>query len=330
MMKTLRYFFMSMLMFVSGSAMAQDATIVFDASVDKGNCTSSAPGADQITKDGVTIAVTKGAMNLTDQYRCYKNETFTVTSTAGNITKVEINCTAEGDAQYGPGCFTGATAGAYAFEGKVGTWTGTATTFSLTASSNQVRITKVIVTLGEGGEVTPVEPQPEPTVEEITVAKALEIAGALESGKTTDAEYIVNGFIIADPEWKPYYKDKNDPNSEILNYNLNVTIADDAAAAEGLLVYNVYDLTGTYFATQDADVAKGVKVQIQGKLQNYKGTTLELVKGHFLAIGDKTGIKNVQNNQFQQNGVMYNVAGQVVNNGYKGLVIMNGRKFVNK
>ncbi len=31
-----------------------------------------------------------------------------------------------------------------------------------------------------------------------------------------------------------------------------------------------------------------------------------------------------------QNGLMYNVAGQVVNKGYKGLIIMNGKKFVNK
>ena len=31
-----------------------------------------------------------------------------------------------------------------------------------------------------------------------------------------------------------------------------------------------------------------------------------------------------------QNGAIYNVAGQKVNAGYKGLIIMNGNKFVNK
>ena len=45
-------------------------------------------GAPQVTKDGVTIAVSNGAMNLTDQYRCYKSATFTVTSTVGKLKTV--------------------------------------------------------------------------------------------------------------------------------------------------------------------------------------------------------------------------------------------------
>ena len=129
--------------------MAQ-TTVTFDAATDKGTKTASDPGEDQITKDGVTIAVSNGCMNLTDQYRCYKGATFTVTSTAGNITKVEISCTAEGDAKYGPGCFTDATAGTYAYEGKVGTWTGDAASFSMTSSTNQVRMNTVVVTLAGG------------------------------------------------------------------------------------------------------------------------------------------------------------------------------------
>ena len=47
------------------------------------------------------------------------------------------------------------------------------------------------------------------------------------------------------------------------------------------------------------------------------------------ATAGASGIKAVKANaQFE--GKMYNLAGQVVNKGYKGLVIMNGRKFVNK
>ena len=142
--KILRNVFVAAMAMMSLSGMAQ---ITFDASADKGTCDASNPGADQVTKDGVTIAVSNGAMNLTDQYRCYKSATFTVTSTVGNIQKVEISCTAEGEAKYGPGCFTDATAGSYAFEGKVGTWTGDASSFSMTASTNQVRINTVVVTV---------------------------------------------------------------------------------------------------------------------------------------------------------------------------------------
>ena len=147
--KILRNVFVAAMAMMSLSGMAQ---ITFDASADKGTCDASNPGADQVTKDGVTIAVSNGAMNLTDQYRCYKSATFTVTSTVGNIQKVEISCTAEGEAKYGPGCFTDATAGSYAFEGKVGTWTGDASSFSMTASTNQVRINTVVVTVGGGSQ----------------------------------------------------------------------------------------------------------------------------------------------------------------------------------
>ena len=128
-------------------------TITFDASADKGTCDANNHGADQVTKDGVTIAVSDGAMMLSDQYRCYKSATFTVTSTAGNIQKVEITCAAAGTDKYGPGNFTDATAGTYAFDGNVGTWTGDAATFTMTASGAQVRINTVVVTLagGNGG-----------------------------------------------------------------------------------------------------------------------------------------------------------------------------------
>lgn len=149
MMKTLRYFFMAALAIVALNVSAQ-TTVTFDATVDKGIHGSSDPGADQITKDGVTIAVSNGCMNLDNQYRCYKNQTFTVSSTVGNIQKVEITCTAAGEEKYGPGCFTDPTVGTYAFEDKVGTWTGDAAEFSLTASTNQVRITTAVVTIGGG------------------------------------------------------------------------------------------------------------------------------------------------------------------------------------
>ena len=149
--RILRNFFVAALAILSASAMAQ-TTVTFDAAADKGSCDASNPGADQVTKGGVTIAVSNGAMKLDNQYRCYKNATFTVTSTIGNIAKVEITCTAEGTEKYGPGCLTDATAGAYAYEGKVGTWTGDAASFSLTASTAQVRINTVVVTIAASSQ----------------------------------------------------------------------------------------------------------------------------------------------------------------------------------
>lgn len=130
-------------------AMAGD--VVFDATVDKGQWGSNDDAAaESITKDGVTISCTQGRWNLTDQYRVFKNATFTVASET-TITKVVIECTANGTAQYGPGNFTGDDN--YTYEGKIGTWVGSANEINLVASGAQVRITKVTVTID--GEVTP-------------------------------------------------------------------------------------------------------------------------------------------------------------------------------
>jgi hypothetical protein len=71
----------------------------------------------------------------------------TLTSTAGNIVKVEFTCTANDEEKYGPGCFT-ADGGSYSYSGPVGTWKGSASSVVFTASTNQVRATQVVVTLG--------------------------------------------------------------------------------------------------------------------------------------------------------------------------------------
>ena len=135
-----------------------NGAIVFDADVDKGNAGTDSNNATayQITKNGVTLDVTSGILgtyNNEMHYRIYKNQTLTVTSTVGNIAKIEFTCTANGDEKYGPGCFTAST-GEYGHDGAaVGTWTGDAATITFTASANQVRATQIVVTLASATAV---------------------------------------------------------------------------------------------------------------------------------------------------------------------------------
>jgi len=145
MRKTLRFLLLSLLVMICGVSFAQ-TTVTFDVAVDKS--ASADAGEVSITKDGVTIATTQGIFGNGSQYRIYKSQTFTVTSTEGNIQKIEFTCTASGTAKYGPGCFTDPTAGTYTYDDKVGTWVGDAASVSLTASLNQVRATKIVVTIG--------------------------------------------------------------------------------------------------------------------------------------------------------------------------------------
>lgn len=101
---------------------------------------STTAGEQSGEKDGVTIAVEEGMLSAATSaghYRAYKGKTFTVSVSEGNIVGIEVVCTANGTTKYGPGCFTAAV-GTYAYEGKVGTWTGSAEKVDLVPSSNQV------------------------------------------------------------------------------------------------------------------------------------------------------------------------------------------------
>ena len=160
-------------------------TVTFDADVDKGNATET-QAEYEVIKDGVTMTVSSGRLgtyNNEVHYRIYKNQTLTLTSTAGNIVKVEFTCTGNDDAQYGPGCFT-ASAGDYNYSGPLGTWTGSDSEVVFTATTNQVRATQVVVTLGEGGgdnpggNDDPVTPEVSTTITGLKEADAVFVADA--------------------------------------------------------------------------------------------------------------------------------------------------------
>ena len=128
-----------------------NGTITFDADVDKGNAIEYVDGATgqefTISKDGVTLTVSSGLLgkyNNELHYRIYKSQTLTISSTVGNIVSVEFTCTANGDAKYGPGCFTW-NVGDYTYSGAVGTWSGSADEVVFSASLNQVRASQIVV-----------------------------------------------------------------------------------------------------------------------------------------------------------------------------------------
>ncbi len=170
------------------------------------------------------------------------------------------------------------------------------------------------------------DPTPTPTIDTITVAKAMEIGTALAGGKTTDVEYIVNGIVVEDPVWSPY-KDKT--TGEIKNYNVQLRMNDTMGVVENaLLVYNPYNLENTYFPTIDESLAVGTEVSLQGKIQNYvknEVSTIEFVKAHFLKIGLQTAVNAVKADSRLQ-GTIYNLKGQRVKVAGKGLYIVNGKK----
>lgn len=51
---------------------------------------------------------------------------------------------------------------------------------------------------------------------------------------------------------------------------------------------------------------------------------------NFGGNGETTGINGIENEAKKNDGIMFNLAGQKVQKSYKGMVIMNGKKFINK
>ena len=148
----LRYSFVALMAMFVGNVMADDIT--FTAGTDKG--TNGASGnPDTMTKDGITISGTNLA-TTTAQYRIYANSTLTISSTVGNISKVVFNCTASGDANYGPGKIKAMDG--YSYDGSIGTWQGSASSIDFETTA-QVRASSIVVTIGAGSgkKVTTIE-----------------------------------------------------------------------------------------------------------------------------------------------------------------------------
>ncbi len=109
------------------------ASVTFDSSVDH-----AASGETTITKGGFTLSFTSGSMDGTQaEYRLYKGQTMTLSSTDYFIKKIEFTCTA--------GNPIGGFADAAGLDKDNNQWTGETNTVELIASGAQVRITQLVV-----------------------------------------------------------------------------------------------------------------------------------------------------------------------------------------
>ena len=107
--------------------------VTFDSSEDHAES-----GETTITKSGFTLSFTSGSMDGTQaEYRLYKSQTMTLSSTDYLIKKIEFTCTS-GNPISGFADATG-------LDKDNNEWTGESNTVELTASNAQVRMTKIKV-----------------------------------------------------------------------------------------------------------------------------------------------------------------------------------------
>lgn len=147
-----------------------------------------------------------------------------------------------------------------------------------------------------------------------TVAKALELIAA---GEGLDAKVYVKGQITSIKEVSASFG------------NATYDISDDATAANKLTVFRGYFYDNKHFTSND-QIKVGDVVVVYGKLVNYNNKTPQVTNSSIYSLnGVVSGVDNITVDK-NVDAPAYNLAGQRVNDAYKGIVVKNGKKYLNK
>lgn len=307
MMKTLRYFFVAALAMVGMNSLAQtefnfdDANTLFNHPGSSSGSGASYVPDGEFTSDAtatigdfsVTVsasdaeATTKNRIWTTAPKLRMYNGTLTIKSTGSNIKSIVFTCgTTASNSKWSTD--NTANVGQLTVEKPTITWTGDAKEVVINIAAN-TQFNKLVIST-DGG----VTPPPTPVVEEITVAKALEIIGALADGATTTEEYKVSGYVVGDPDFQ------RNAETGALYGNVNLTIADAAGGSPLLTVYRAKNIGNVNFTEETIGTIKaGYQVVFQGQLQKYVKDNLstpELKNGFLVSVtagGGETGLERV-------------------------------------
>ena len=149
-----------------------------------------------------------------------------------------------------------------------------------------------------------------------TIAKAKELIDAGEG--LSESVYVKGTVSQASKELNATYG------------SLSYYISDDGTTGNELQVYGGLSFENQKFTSVE-DIKVGDVVVVYGKLKKF-GTTYELDKNNILISlnGKTTGITNITADEAAKNAPVYNLAGQKVTKAYKGVVIKNGKKMIQK
>lgn len=149
-----------------------------------------------------------------------------------------------------------------------------------------------------------------------TIAKAKEL---IDAGEGLSESVYIKGIVSQASE------SLNDTYGSLSYY-----ISDDGKAENELQVFGGLSFDGKKFTSVE-DIKVGDVVVVYGKLKKFK-TTYELDKNNILISlnGTTTGITNITTDEAAKNATVYNLAGQKVTKAYKGVVIKNGKKIIQK
>lgn len=150
-----------------------------------------------------------------------------------------------------------------------------------------------------------------------TVAQALKLIAA---GEGLASEVYVKGYITSVTE----------VSTQFGNANFFIGDAVDATEENLLEAYRLKNLENTAFTEETGNSIKaGDQVILKGQLMEYNGKK-QIGNGFIYSLnGSTTGINTITTDG-ATDGVTYNLAGQRVAESYKGAVIRNGKKFIQR
>lgn len=156
-----------------------------------------------------------------------------------------------------------------------------------------------------------------------TVSEALDRLQKIVAGKLINDEVYIKGKISKVTEVSPKVGESGYGNA---TYTIS---ADGTEKGDQLIVYRGYYLNGEVFTAED-QIKVGDEVVVLGKLKKYNDDS-EIDSGSkiYSINGSTTGIGTVAVED-NANAPVFNLAGQRVNAAAKGLVIKNGKKYLNK
>lgn len=149
-----------------------------------------------------------------------------------------------------------------------------------------------------------------------TVAKAIEL---ITAGEGLETSVYVKGIIVSIEEVSTGFG------------NATYIIKDNATDEKGIKVYRGKFLGGESFTSAD-QIHENDVVVVYGKLTYYTSKNENQIGSSniYSLNGLTTAISNIKAEAINENAPIYNLAGQRVNKTAKGILIQNGKKFVNK
>ena len=168
-------------------------------------------------------------------------------------------------------------------------------------------------------------------ITEVTVAQALEKINALGTEATAyvdnKAVFQVKGYVVGTPDWQ-----RNPKQDNALYGNVEFKIADEKGGSNTLTVYHCNNLNNAKYTEETINNFKeGDLVVVEGVLQMYVKNgvgTPEISSCHLVSINGETSNVNMISVAIDANAPAFNLAGQRVNNSFKGIVIKNGKKYI--